>query len=215
MKSTEDLIPQGQEMLPMRELLGLDKQLRSIRGSLKVEMAKKVQLEESIKKEKCKLEEFRDHPGVYDDGIREDIMKRIAMLNDELKARQESINLLKGRPMNQITIFKEMIVKVLEKDTSLAEKIRTLFREQGIKIASILMAIGMAISVLAEALLPGGGVVGGKPSPKDEKDAKEWLRNKLKALASLLGRLGMKEAEALPGIIGVIISWILNGQRKR
>ena len=39
---------------------------------------------------------------------------------------------------------------------------------------------------------------------------KEWLRNKLKALASLLGKLGLKVAEALPGIIGTIISWILN-----
>ena len=46
MRSTEDLIAQlkGEETLPMRELLGLDKQLRSIRGSLKVEVAKKVQL---------------------------------------------------------------------------------------------------------------------------------------------------------------------------
>ena len=33
------------EDLPMHELLGLDKQLRSIRDSLKVEVAKKVQLE--------------------------------------------------------------------------------------------------------------------------------------------------------------------------
>ena len=51
-KSTEDLIAQfeGQETLPMHEILGLDKQLRSIRGSLKVEVAKKVQLEESNKK---------------------------------------------------------------------------------------------------------------------------------------------------------------------
>ena len=59
-KSTEDLIAQfeGQEMLSMCKLFGLDKQLRSIRGSLKVEMAKKVQLEESIKKEKCKLQEI-------------------------------------------------------------------------------------------------------------------------------------------------------------
>ena len=57
-RSMEDLNTKGQEMLPMHKLLGLDKQLRSIRGSLKVEVAKKVQLEESIKKEKCKLEEF-------------------------------------------------------------------------------------------------------------------------------------------------------------
>ena len=57
-KSTEDLIAQWQETLPMCELLGLNKQLRSIRGSLEVEVAKKVQLEESIKKEKRKLEEL-------------------------------------------------------------------------------------------------------------------------------------------------------------
>ena len=91
---------------------------------------------------------------------------------------------------------------------------RTLFQEQGITIASLLTAIGMAIGVLVEMLLPGltAGTVG-KPPPKDEKDAKDWLRNKLKALTSLLGRLGVKATKALPGIIGVIISWILNRAR--
>ena len=101
--------------------------------------------------------------------------------------------------------FKETIAKVLDKDTSLGEKVRTLFREQGITIASILTAIGIAIGVLVEALLPGGGAAaasgGGEPPPKDEKGLKGWIRNKLKVLASLLGRLGMKAAETLPGII--------------
>ena len=146
--------------------------------------------------------------------MKEDITKRIDDLNDELKVRQESISLLKGRLKNQITSFKT-IAKVLDKDTSLDEKIRTLFREQGIMIASILTAIGMAIRVLVEALLPGGGGAalasgGGEPPLKDEKGLKEWIRNKLKALASLLGKLGIKAAEALLGIIGRIISWILN-----
>ena len=113
----------------MQQLLGLDKQLRNIRGSLKVEVAKKVQLEENIKKEKRKLEEFQNYPGVYDDEMREEITKQIDKLNDELKVRQESIDLLKGRLKNQITSFKEMIAKVLDKDTSLAEKIQMLFRE--------------------------------------------------------------------------------------
>ena len=57
-KSREDLISQINEQTqtddlleyPLRELLGLDKQLRSIRGSLKVKVAKKVHLEEHIKK---------------------------------------------------------------------------------------------------------------------------------------------------------------------
>ena len=131
-------------------------------------------------------------------------------MNDELATRQESINLVKGRLKSQITSFKETIAKVLDKDTSSGEQIRTLFREQGITIASILTAIGMAIGVLVEALLQGRGAISGEPPPKDEKGLKKWIRNKLKALASLLGRLGIKAAEALPGIIGGIISWILN-----
>ena len=44
---TEDLFEH-----PLRELLGLDKQLRTIRGSLKVEVAKKFELEEHITKER-------------------------------------------------------------------------------------------------------------------------------------------------------------------
>ena len=131
-----------------------------------------------------------------------------------MKVRQESIDLLKGRLKSQIASFHKTIAKVLDKDTSLGEKIRTLFREQGITIASILTAIGMAIGVVIEALLPGGGggtvTLGGEPPPKDERGLKEWVRNKLKALASLLGRLGIKAAEALSGIIGGTISWILN-----
>ena len=43
---TEDLFKH-----PLRELLGLDTQLRTIRGSLKVEVAKKFELEECIAKE--------------------------------------------------------------------------------------------------------------------------------------------------------------------
>ena len=51
---------------------------------------------------------------------------------------------------------------------------------------------------------------GGEPPLKDEKGLKEWVRSKLKALVSLLGKLGMKADEALPGIIGGIRSWTLN-----
>ena len=73
---------------------------------------------------------------------------------------------------------------MLDKDTSLGEKIRTLFREQGITYASILTAIRMAIRVFVEALLPGSAATasgGGEPPPKDEKGLKEWVRSKLKS----------------------------------
>ena len=112
-KSTEDLIFQIKNV----QNQGLKSQLT------KVEVAKKVQLKEHIKKESRKLEEFREYPGVYDDAVREDITKPIDDLNEDLKVRQESINILKGRLKNQITSFKETIAKVLDKDTSLAEKI--------------------------------------------------------------------------------------------
>ena len=60
-KCTENLIEQlkgtSSEMLSM-----FDKQLRSIRGSLKVEVEKKVELQQCIEQEKCKLTEIRDNP---------------------------------------------------------------------------------------------------------------------------------------------------------
>ena len=83
---TEDLFEH-----PLPERLGLDKQLRSIRGSLKVEVAEKVELEDHITKEQRKLEEFREYPGVYNDAMREDITKQIDDLSDELVIRQEPI----------------------------------------------------------------------------------------------------------------------------
>ena len=47
-------------------------------------------------------------------------------------------------------------MKFLDKETgTLSERIRTLFKEQGITIVSILTAVGMAIGVLIVALLGG------------------------------------------------------------
>ena len=97
-KSTEDLILQINEQTqtddlfkhPLRELLGLNKQLRSIRGSLKVEVAKKVQLDGHIEMGKIKLGEIQDDPR-YTKNQHEELIKRLDKLNDELKVRQESI----------------------------------------------------------------------------------------------------------------------------
>ena len=126
---------------------------------------------------------------------------------------------MKGRYSNQIYPIRESIMKFLNKETgTLGERIRTLFKEQGITIVSILTAVGMAIGVLIEALLGGpsastptsGGISGG-----DKKgEAREWIKNKLKALSQLLGKLVDKALASLPGIIGSIISWILNSAKE-
>ena len=72
----------------------------------------------------------------------------------------------------------------------------------------------MAIGFLIEALLGGPSTStptsGGTSGGDEEGGAREWIKNKLKALSQLLGKLGDKALASLPGIIGSIISWILN-----
>ena len=144
-------------------------------------------------------------------------MKKLA---GELKAKEESIYILKGKLSSQVRSIRKTIAKVLDKDTTLCEKIQTLFREQGITIVSILTAFGMVIGFLVEAVLPSGGGSTSQANPDkggdDNKDsvAKEWIKNKPKALGSLLGKLTSKAASALPGMIGSIVSWILNRAKK-
>ena len=54
------------KLLPLRELEGLDKQLRTIKESLKVAIAKRIDLEGRIKHEERKLSEIQD-PKYSDD----------------------------------------------------------------------------------------------------------------------------------------------------
>ena len=203
------------KLLPLRELQGLDKQIRTIKGSLKVAIAKRVELEDRIKHEENKLNEIQDP--IYSDDQRKTVEDRIKNLRDELNERNEEINILKGEASKQINQIKESITKFLDKETgTLGERIRTLFKEQGITIVSILTAVGMTIGFLIEALLEGpiapAPTSGSTPSNGGDKKggAREWIKNKLKALSQLLGKLADKALASLPGIIGSILSWILN-----
>ena len=77
-------------------------------------------------------------------------------MQEAQKAINDQISILKGRYSNQINQIRESITKFLDKETGmLAERIRTLFKEQGITIVSILTAVSMAIGVLIESLLEG------------------------------------------------------------
>ena len=201
------------KLLPLRELEGLDKQLRTIKGSLKVAIAIHIDLEGHIKLEERKLSEVQDLK--YSDDQISVIEDRLRKLRGELTEKNKEIDILKGEASEQINQIRESITKFLDKETgTLGERIRTLFKEQGITIPSILTAVGMAIGVLIKALLGGpsastpksGGTSGG-----DKKGgAREWIKSKLKALSQLLGKLADKALPSLPGIIGSIISWILN-----
>ena len=202
--------------LTLRELEGLDKELRTISGSLRSAIAKSIAKQVDIDRENRKLEEMTNDE-TYSDEQREEVRARLQRFQDEQKAISDQIRILKGRYSNQIYQIRESIMKFLDKETgTLGERIRTLFKQQGITIVSILTALGMAIGVLVEALLGGPTVStttsGSSPADGGDKKggAREWIKNKLKALSSLLGKLAAKAGAALPGIIGSIISWILN-----
>ena len=149
-------IKDGSGEFTFRELKGLDKQLRTTRGSLRAAISKRIKLEGCIKHEENKLNEIQDP--TYSDDQRKMVEDRIKKLRDELNMRNEEINILKGEASKQINQIRDSITKFLDKETgTLDERIRMLFREQGITIASILTAIGMTIGVLVEALMPDGG----------------------------------------------------------
>ena len=203
------------KLLPLRELEGLDKKLRTIKGSLKVAIAKRIDLEGRIKHEERKLNEIQDPK--YSDDQRDMIEGRINKLRGELTERNKEIDILKGEASKQINQIRGSITKFLDKETgTLGERIRTFFKEQGITIVSILTAVGMTIGVLIEALLGGPTVStttsGSSPADGGDKKggAREWIKNKLKALSSRLGKLAAKAGAALPGIIGSIVAWLLN-----
>ena len=131
---------------------------------------------------------------------------RLDDLNTEKKARLEILSQNRKDLQTQVARIKQTLEKVLHKDTSLVEGIRTLFREQGITIFLILTALSMTISTIVLAI-PGvfGGGTGGSP-PKDEGVLKKLLDR----LADAIKRLAGKVVEALLAIVGSVVGPILS-----
>ena len=163
---------------------------------MKVSLVKRIDLKGRIEHEERKLSEVQN-PTYSDDQVTM-IEDRINELRDELYQRKEEIDILKGEASKQINQIRESITNFFAKETgTLGERIRTLFNEQGITIVSILTAVGMALRVLIEFLLGGPTVSttkSGNYSGGDRKGggAREWIKNKLKALSQLLDKLADK-----------------------
>ena len=102
--------------------------------------------------------------------------------------------------------IRQTIAKVLDEDTSLAERIRTL--EQGITIFSVLTAFSVIISTIILFITGvfGGGRGAGGSSPKDKEVLKKWLDR----LADALKRFAEKAVEALPAIVESVVAAILS-----
>ena len=190
-----------------RDIKGICKALESSRGELTKNLAKISELDKDIALEKRKLEEETD------EATKGEIAERLRKLQDERASRLEAASSNKEAIRSQFSRIRETLHRLLHEDKTLAERIKTLFREQGITIASVLTAIGLAISTIVLAIpgVSGGGAAAPPQPPGPGKGgAKEWIKKQLQSLGRILAKLAGKAAAALPGIIGSIVSWLLS-----
>ena len=163
--------------LDMREVLAIDKALQNIQGELLNNTSKLTEINKRIKKDTKKLEEVENDPTCSDEQ-RQLYRDRLGDLNTEKQARLEILSRNRKDLQTQVARIKQTLEKVLDKSTSLAERIRTLFCEQGITIFSILTALSMTISTIILAIkgvFRGGVGTGGSPS-KDKGVLKKMVR---------------------------------------
>ena len=121
-------------------------------------------------------------------------------MSTEKKPRLEILSQNRKDLQTQAERIKQTLEKVIDKNASLAEKIRTLFCEQGITIFLILTALLMTISTI---ILTITGVFG--EGRETGGSLKKWLDR----LANAPKRLAGKAVEALPAIVGSVVGAIL------
>ena len=149
-----------------RELAGLKKAMTGMRDEMVNNLAKLSKVDE--RKSEVEKHFAREHEKLTeasDPEIQQEIRDRIKNLERELsdikierESRLEALSANRTALRSYINRIRETFRRILHEDTTLAERIRTLFWEQGITIASIITAVGMAISTLVLALTGGGGV---------------------------------------------------------
>ena len=192
----------------------IEKSMTNIRDELGNNLSKLSRLDEELGKERVKLEQAQKDNDQYE--INE-VSERIKDYEIERNARIEVINQNKDSLRSQFNRIKETFQKITHEDKTLMERVKTLFREQGVTIASIITAIGMVIGVIVEAVLPtgtAGPTPTPTPKPTDGTGVKDWIKKQLTNLGKLLAKLAGKAAAALPGILGAIVSWLLSATGK-
>ena len=157
--------------LDMREFLEIDKALQSIQGELLNNTSKLTEIDKRIKIDSKNLEEV-ENDLTYTDEQRQLYKDRLDDLNTEKQARLEILSQNQKDLETQVARIKQTLEKVLHKDTSLAERIRTLFKEQGTTIFSILTAFSMTFSTIVLAITDvfggDGGGTGSSPQGTGE-----------------------------------------------
>ena len=112
-----------------REFLGIDKALQSMQGELVNNTAKLKEINKRIEKDAKKLKEVENDP-TYTDEQKPLYRDRLDNLNTEKQARLEILSQNRKDLQTQVARIRQTLEKILDKNTSLAERIRTLFRNK-------------------------------------------------------------------------------------
>ena len=112
--------------LDMQEFLEIDRALQSIQDELLNNTSKFTEIDKRIERDTKKLKEV-ENDSSYTDEQRQFYKDRLDDLNTVKKARLEILSQNRKDLQTQVGRIKQTLEKVLDKDTSLAERIRTLF----------------------------------------------------------------------------------------
>ena len=136
--------------LDMRGFLGIGKALKSIQGELLNSTSKLREINKGIKRDTKKLEEVRNDP-TYSDEQGQLYKDRLDDLNTEKQARLEILSQNRKGLQTEAATIKQTLEEILDKDTPLPERIRTLISEMIVLIISTPNAFltGIATIVLS------------------------------------------------------------------
>ena len=74
--------------------------------------------------------------------------KGLEQLKDKKQPLSELVNSQRKDLRSQLNRFTQTLDKMLNEDKTLAGRIKTLFREQGVTVKSIILAISMTVSTI-------------------------------------------------------------------
>src|SRR5271165_7033030 len=118
----------------------------------------------------------------------------------ELQARRRSNEVIENQFQRVNEIFND-------KTRSLSERLKELFRRDGLTIGAIITAIGMTISTIILSVFSSSNP--GAAPPTQNPKPPNAVKRLLVKISSWLQELAKKALAALPGFIGSLISFIL------
>ena len=167
--------------------------------------------------------------------VSEEDAERSRELEAEIEELDTAITDQDAKVRNSIQRLRLSLENFIDSDDTLGSRVRTLFRREGVTIASLLTAIGMTVAAVVEGIVlatrsavsavipaPKPKPPGPKPDvpdtlieppkppePPKPKTWTDWLKVQIQKIANLLLKLGDKVLIALPGIIGAVLNFVL------